>query len=247
MGVREVDQQADLLETGAAQDRPPQGPFVREVLEPADVERHDRQRRAAARERRQHGGGRGERAVDPLGTLVVGSAPAARVDADRRRHVARGDPEGAAREAVGDVLFHRCAPDASCSGGSRLRAQLAAPAADRRRRSSVATVAPAARVRCVAVVSTTRQPGGRKARRRLDRRREGSAEPGRTGGAAELLPQPGVGKDVELPGKGAARSSASFSIDAAPSSNPRGIRPVTAVAMRRARRTGRAAGRRASL
>ena len=45
------------------------------------------------------------------------------------------------------------------------------------------------------------QPGGGEARRRLDRDRVGAPEPRRTCGGAELLPQPGVRKHIEIPGQ----------------------------------------------
>ena len=71
--------------------------LVGRVLEPADVERDERELRPVTVERREDGGGRRQRPVDALGDVVRRRAPGAGVDPDRRRHVAPGDAERAVR------------------------------------------------------------------------------------------------------------------------------------------------------
>ncbi len=107
----------DMLISSAASSSPVRSRIVARssrssghVLEPAEVDRDERQRRPVAVERREDGGRGGERTVDPLGGVVRRGAPGAGVDPDRRRHVACGDAEPAVRVAKG--LVH-CQPSPS--------------------------------------------------------------------------------------------------------------------------------------
>ena len=97
MGVGHRDEQLLLGEARSLPDRGAEPELVGRVLEPADVERDERELRAVTVVRREDGGGRRQRAVNALGDLVGRRAPGAGVDPDRRRHVAPGDAERAVR------------------------------------------------------------------------------------------------------------------------------------------------------
>src|SRR4051794_5936628 len=99
MGVGHRDEQLLLGKAGPLPDRGAEPALVRRVLEPADVERDERELRAVglAVVRCEHRGGRGERAVDALGDVVRRGAPRAGIDPDGGRNVAPRDAEGAVR------------------------------------------------------------------------------------------------------------------------------------------------------
>ena len=127
MGVRHVDQQRGVVQPRALQERRAQLLLVRHVLEPAEVDCDERERRPVAAERREDGCRGGERPVDSLGGVVRGGAPAAGVDPDRRRDIPRGNAEAAVRVAKG--LVH-CQPSPLLNDvvGRALRAAAGWPA-----------------------------------------------------------------------------------------------------------------------